>query len=501
MMIIGKWLILSCLTVPFLNHGILWSWMLFCDILHIYFNSFKNIPLWQSVFLVFFELMSIIYVSAITYSDIFIYLYGVNLMVYMLNRNIVALGISLFLAFPIMYNFVLGIPTLIALAIVAYLIAAIIGIYIGKKEQNDFEFEKPKILLQNLYSDDTKRKEVAKMVTIMQSIKPANGNEMDLLKNIVNTYKRAVNPAVFAYYIWEHKEKVFKNIKSIQVNKNSLISPSDCIMPNEETLIGSRYYEPTSKTIFVSEKDQKGIVLDAICIFPFVVNNTFLGVMAVGLNNTNELTKDIDLCYLISQQAMMAFENLILTNHFKEKAIMDNLTNLYNRQYFEVTFKNELSRALSLNKPLAYMAIDVDFFKQLNDTHGHPYGDAVLKKVAEIIKNSIRGNDFAFRLGGDEFSILMPTASYEIAIKRAKEISAAYYGEEFGGKLKDSSTGKTLKEVRSSFSIGIAVFPLDAATPSDLIAAADKALYRAKKHKNCIAVINDPEKIYSCCEE
>ncbi|MBA2848308.1 diguanylate cyclase [Thermosulfuriphilus ammonigenes] len=149
----------------------------------------------------------------------------------------------------------------------------------------------------------------------------------------------------------------------------------------------------------------------------------------------------------------------------------DPLTGLYNRRFFEDKLKEECHRAWRLKHPLFLMMIDIDHFKEYNDTYGHQAGDEVLKGLAEVIKSSIRQNvDWGFRYGGDEFSVIVTHAGPEEIRKVAERIRRRYEAKNFEP---------------TSISIGVAPFrcqndpsPRDI---DDLIFRADEALYEAKK--------------------
>ncbi len=162
----------------------------------------------------------------------------------------------------------------------------------------------------------------------------------------------------------------------------------------------------------------------------------------------------------------------------REQAIRDGLTGLYNRRYLNETSERELSHAERDNYPISIMMIDIDYFKRLNDTHGHQAGDDVLKALSSLLHNGIRQSDIACRYGGEEFIILMPEVGRADAIRRAdalrKEFSSqqVYYQKE---------------ALSATISIGIATYPENGTTMDEVIKAADSALYAAKQAgRNCV---------------
>jgi diguanylate cyclase (GGDEF)-like protein len=115
-----------------------------------------------------------------------------------------------------------------------------------------------------------------------------------------------------------------------------------------------------------------------------------------------------------AQDALLRSEAL-----YREQSVRDPLTGLYNRRYMEETLYRELRRAMRRRGTLAVIMLDTDDFKSINDTLGHPAGDAVLRTVASLLQESIRDEDIASRYGGDEFILILPEMSKEMALQRA----------------------------------------------------------------------------------
>jgi diguanylate cyclase (GGDEF)-like protein/PAS domain S-box-containing protein len=150
----------------------------------------------------------------------------------------------------------------------------------------------------------------------------------------------------------------------------------------------------------------------------------------------------------------------------------DGLTNLANRDFYQERLKQALEEAEAGNKRVAVLCVDLDLFKNVNDSLGHPIGDRLLRLVADRLRSQVRGNNLAARLGGDEFAIIVasdvsPNEASDFAARLTKTLSAAY---EIDG-----------HEVVIGASIGIAMSPGDGATSEELMRNADLALYRAKK--------------------
>lgn len=154
-------------------------------------------------------------------------------------------------------------------------------------------------------------------------------------------------------------------------------------------------------------------------------------------------------------------------------AITDSLTGLYNRHYLDSHLAALLDRSKRDGRPLAAAIIDIDFFKAVNDTHGHAAGDQVLRELAERLENSIRASDLAARLGGEEFIIVMSDTDMATAQAITARLCRDVEAEPFACTLIEDGLKVTV-------SIGVAVVDYRDNTPDDLVKRADEALYEAK---------------------
>ncbi len=153
---------------------------------------------------------------------------------------------------------------------------------------------------------------------------------------------------------------------------------------------------------------------------------------------------------------------------------IDDLTGLYNRRHLNTVLKREFDRSKRHKSALSCLLLDLDFFKKVNDTYGHEFGDIVIHKSATIILDSIRNSDFAFRFGGEEFLILLPQTGTEGAVQAAEKIRQRMEVT----KITDGKISVTVE-----VSIGVAsVSQHHPTVRNDLIAFADKALYVAKNN-------------------
>ncbi|MGC8764280.1 MAG: GGDEF domain-containing protein [Brevinematia bacterium] len=189
------------------------------------------------------------------------------------------------------------------------------------------------------------------------------------------------------------------------------------------------------------------------------------------------LTREVkDFFMELSTELSLLFENSNMFKSIRDDAIFDHLTGLFRPKYFYERVDKEL---LNLKKA-AFITIDFDFFKEINDTYGHPVGDKVLEIAGKIIKKNLRSTDVACRMGGDEFLIFLPNADKQKALKIADRI------------INHFKTNPIMIEdtkIYLSLSAGISVYPDDGSTREMLLATSDKALYRAKDSGRGIAFL------------
>ena len=154
-------------------------------------------------------------------------------------------------------------------------------------------------------------------------------------------------------------------------------------------------------------------------------------------------------------------------------AVTDELTGLYNRRYFDRHLSLMLDKAREQDRDMAVMLIDMDFFKSVNDNHGHDIGDAVLKEFAIRLKRNIRGVDLACRFGGEEFVVLMPDTDYRQAQGVAERVRMSVAERGF-----DTAE---MQPLTVTVSVGVALNEHELDTPEMILKRADVALYRAKR--------------------
>ena len=216
-----------------------------------------------------------------------------------------------------------------------------------------------------------------------------------------------------------------------------------------------------------------------LCI-PLAAQGESLGILHVRFlrcATQGREAKDLEakqrLAVAIAENLALALANLKLRETLQNQAIRDPLTGLFNRRYLEETLNRELHRARRLKAPLGVVMMDLDHFKDFNDTCGPAAGDALLISLAHTVTGKISTEDIACRYGGEEFLLVMPGGSLETTRDLAENVRLAVKS------LQVKYQDRFLK--CPTFSLGVALFPDHGTTTEEVIAAANAALYRAKQ--------------------
>lgn len=233
----------------------------------------------------------------------------------------------------------------------------------------------------------------------------------------------------------------------------------------------SSYSEHTHQALFPNSS-----ALQSVAILPLVRQNKFIGCLNLGSRNPERFQHDMGTQFLQHLAAVMSacIENARLQENIKQTGLLDPLTGINNRRFFDQRVEEEVMLAHRHGTPLCCLFLDLDHFKSINDTHGHQAGDSVLKRTAEILGDIMRTSDVLARYGGEEFITLLASTQREVAYDIAERIRKRIESHPFL-----VSPSKTLNVTTS---IGLAVMSPDNTikTSSDLIKAADQAVYAAK---------------------
>ncbi|MBL8100072.1 MAG: diguanylate cyclase [Anaerolineales bacterium] len=221
-------------------------------------------------------------------------------------------------------------------------------------------------------------------------------------------------------------------------------------------------------------KQSQGFPRHAVIDIPILNGDECLGVLALGREKPNyEFSEEqIQFGGLFASLTALIITNSQLRETLKQQSIHDSLTGLFNRRYMEETLIQEISRAVRNGHSLGIIMLDIDHFKNFNDTHGHVNGDSLLSELGKFLKTNIRTEDTACRYGGEEFLLIMPDVSLETVLRRAELLRQ--------GVSELQIQADTFANV--TISLGIAMYPQHGTTMEFLIRSADKALYQAKQN-------------------
>lgn len=190
---------------------------------------------------------------------------------------------------------------------------------------------------------------------------------------------------------------------------------------------------------------------------------------------------DTENAAFIASQASVALENIQLYHQVKELTYIDDVTKLHNVRYLDVVLESEIKRARRFNSHLSLLFIDIDYFKRINDIHGHRMGSKVLFEVGQLLKEIVREVDTVIRYGGDEFTVLLVETGSDGALIIAERIRTAVEEHTF-------LSGEGLS-IRFTITIGVATYPQPAKNKEELLTLADSAMYKGKRTSRNVVVL------------
>ncbi|MFC6015092.1 diguanylate cyclase [Plantactinospora solaniradicis] len=207
-----------------------------------------------------------------------------------------------------------------------------------------------------------------------------------------------------------------------------------------------------------------------------------VGVLALYDRLGSDEFDDADLVTLgtFAGHAAVAVDNVRVHEEAQRLSLTDPLTGLWNYRYLKESVRREIERASRFGRMLSVLALDLDRFKEVNDTYGHAAGDAVLAEFAARIRGAMREVDLAFRQGGEEFVVLLPETDARGAATVAERLGAAVRETPIAIRPRPGVIAPVRAQVSVTVSVGVAVYPDHAATGPQLLVAADEALYAAK---------------------
>ncbi len=266
----------------------------------------------------------------------------------------------------------------------------------------------------------------------------------------------------FASGVWEH------DLRELILGEGSGLA--GWVIRNRRPLVNGK---PVAD-FEAGARAEAGTDLQSALVCPLISGDRVVGALALYHASPDFYTEEHRrLLDQISEQTAAAISNSLVYERTRDESLRDALTGLPNTRYIFTHLTRELARAQRLGHEVAILVLDLDEFKQINDTFGHQTGDLALQAVARVLRDTVRHYDVCARYAGDEFIIVLPGCGIEEAEAKRVELQEAVRGIAL-----EVVAGQTLKV---SMSAGAAVFPADGETYEILLATADGRMYRDKK--------------------
>lgn len=216
--------------------------------------------------------------------------------------------------------------------------------------------------------------------------------------------------------------------------------------------------------------------LESVVLFPLIKAETTMGVLLLGDDGSGRGVplSTVDFVNVLVPHVASALHNAELYQKLNQMAITDGLTGLFNHRYFHERLQHNIEVSRRYMRPFSLLMIDIDHFKQFNDTYGHQAGDRVLRFVAKQLKQMLRGTDILARYGGEEFAIQLLETPHDRVRLVAERLVQAFREETI-------ELPTAAEPVSITISVGVATFPYDGESTTELIHFADQGLYAAKR--------------------
>jgi len=251
------------------------------------------------------------------------------------------------------------------------------------------------------------------------------------------------------------------------------------------------YYAKLQDSIFQDIMQKKSpyffdgteeLFMPIILSVPLISRKKVIGFLNIhSMYKEMQLTQDkIELINALASQASIAISNAQLFQALREQAIIDPCTNLFNFRYFQQKLDEEITVYNATKEPLSLIILDIDHFKNVNDTYGHVYGDAVLRELGNILKRNVRSEDSVCRYGGEEFAIIFPHCVQDVSLRIAERIRS---------RIEDTSSHDRRGTFKDPITVSIGVTEYEPElSKTSFIQRADNALYYAKNNgRNMVA--------------
>lgn len=327
---------------------------------------------------------------------------------------------------------------------------------------------------RDLYKANQRLNALYEMVKIINS-------KLDLdktLEAILYETEKVVTVSGIAIYLKD--DNGFLINEKTKCREESIGAFKDVYM-NNEGIIGKVVSEGKSVIIGNLKADKRYLdknisnYYDSAIVVPIKGAEGIIGCISAFQNEINAFDEDsLKIMEALSEQSSIAIMNAKRYFEISKRSITDPLTKTYNRRFFDQILHDSIAKSSIEKTPVSLIMLDVDRFKQINDTYGHMVGDTVLREIASRIKSCVRNNDIVARYGGEEFSVILPNLTAEQACVIAERIRY-----EVSSKPIKTDAG----DINITVSAGVADFPNKAESAEKLISHADRALYAGCKTK------------------
>lgn len=305
---------------------------------------------------------------------------------------------------------------------------------------------------------------------LLNSVKDKNLSENT--KRLVNTIKDYFSLDYATIFIYEHKDRNKLSILSTTIDKRYygkiLMRGQQIIEDNISTK--DAYIESSKTNLYYESAKERNIKY--MYFVKLIQNNEVIGALMVESTSDRGLKiHEIEFFKSVVDSVSIYLQNIKFRRIELEQSNKDGLTGVLNRKMFDTDIREVIREYVEFGNAYSIVMLDIDHFKNFNDTYGHQCGDEVLKTLVKTIRQSIRTTDKLYRYGGEEFCIIMPNTTPENIVKHIDHIRQ---------KIQMQKMMYNGQEISITCSFGISGLPKDGANPSDLIKKADHALYESK---------------------
>lgn len=343
-----------------------------------------------------------------------------------------------------------------------------------KDTLNVFSMQIMRILQRERVYPQIQRSQFTLKILNEESSKLLSSLNIDVIvTNLIDGACR-IAPAMAAFFMAKDGEFELLNQKGLQPPekktyslKNTLL---DMVVKNHELYNLSDVRDYRSPVMPFKTNSIGSVVL-----LPLLYEKELIGILALFSEETNAFSPlQIDLLKVLGNQASISMVNARFHAEIERLAMTDGLTGLFNHRHFQERLSQEFNRLERFSEPISLLLIDIDYFKKVNDTYGHPVGDAVLKGVADKIRKTVRTIDIPARYGGEEFAVILLNTDAKGAMNMAERLRKTVMNTEFFSEQ---------KTFHVTISIGISTYAEGIEEGREkFIERADKSLYHAKRN-------------------